>query len=315
MLALLSVLVISCVDKEPLVYEPGNVTAFFNLSGEISENDIPFGSGRVETEEYTIYGVQINSVSDGGEQSYAYGLFDDLNNFSLTLIEGNQYRGQVTAFQKGTAYGLATQETSEGIYIDMPFSRFLENQFIYDINSNISINSSFVDYFTDADSSKISVYSNPEIVRYLSQQIDFIGEDSISVDVEMLRANFGVQLFADSLTTGSLTLELSEAAPISIDQPNNESEMRILQMSNLYVIDDDSLFAQNQANATIYHKFVQDGDTISNPLFNGNIVFKRNFIKQIFVNVGGSESGKTTDGFNISFEEVEFQYDSLYIGG
>lgn len=294
------------------------ITMHFQIEGEIHTEDVSFANGRTMADSaYTIYAIQVNTItSNESSQPYAYGIFDQLDDLSISVINGNQYQAQATAFRKGTGYGLATYYSNNQIYLQAPLYKALENRFNYSNTDNIQPNDSWTQVFTSADSSNTSYHTRPEISRYISDKEPFNGQDSTTVYLDLIRANFGVQLLADSLNEGKIILQLQNAPTIVLSAPDSESSTHILQFNNLYTIQYNPENYQENIYTTIFHQQIVNGDTISNPLYDNDITFKRNFIKKIFVNVpSGGGSGGAESAFDITLEDVDMQYDSLYVGG
>ncbi|RED99450.1 hypothetical protein [Marinoscillum furvescens] len=316
LLAVIALLMMSCQQDVPDAPEGELVTMKLNLSDELKTRDIPFSDGRVASAtEYTVYGIQVNTVTNTGTQPYAHGVFDDTTGFEISVISGNTYEVSATAFQKGTGFGLYSSSNYDGsIYFSSPFYRELTNSFDYQNNSSISIYDSYTSTFTKSDSSSVAWHQRPEIDRYLSQYDQFIGAESTTLDVDLYRANFGVQIYADSLNEGKLVVNLQSAPSIELTTSNTFSDLKILQFRNLWNLQNAPDNYEEYVYTTIFHEKVVNGDTVTNPIYDNSILFKRNFIKQIYVTVPSEGSGGSA-GLNLRLEDVQFQYDSLFIGG
>ena len=112
-------------NDSPVVQEEKKMcTVNINVENIVKVEEQPMGRAEENTDLYLISFTKGSSYSN----NYAYGLFDNLSNISINLVEGDTYTIQASAV-KDAKNQIAS--TNEGFYAN-PFMVKLTNSFIYE---------------------------------------------------------------------------------------------------------------------------------------------------------------------------------------
>lgn len=195
-------------EEEPeIVTTPKEYTVSLGLVGEIVDiTESPL----TKATSNDLYGIRVYSYpasktinrdaypkagSGDGITPYAYGLFDDISNLTVKLLDGYKYDFVVTMVVDGKT---KISEYRDGEYkYGSPFRAALNNSFTYTTYNGL----------TDIGEGMIS---NPngclKADRYYGEVLDYVPTEDGTVAVDMKRIVFGLKFIAEGLTEGTLSI-------------------------------------------------------------------------------------------------------------
>ncbi len=286
-LALLACVGIAACDKNSDVVpdEPETYTVNLGWAGEIL--DVSYEPmTRAATDD--LYGIQVYSKpktagDDNDWNPYAYGLFDDPSNITITLAGGYKYRF-VASMVKDGKNRIVKNEREEYIH---PFNwTKLDNKFYYDSTHRL--------YMDSGDSSlQDGLYNRPNIERFYGELTDYIPEESnINAKIDMKRTSFGAKFVAGGklAVDGKLEIQIDKAPKMELALTAGDD-----QISDIFTF-------QYVKNAWAKDDYTEDiavnfmwirADGTEAPLGTHTITFKRNVTTVVKVNIdkdGNDES-------------------------
>lgn len=156
-----------------------------------------------------LYGIQVYVKPKANEtvsyQRYAYGLFDDVSDLSITLFDGYLYKFVATCVIDGkNKIGKNYNPNTGVINYYSPFGSYLQNKFIYDSSEGLySIN--YVSEYT-------SDVTNIQPDRYYGEMVNFDPSQAEEIDIEMLKCMAGMKLVVSGMTEGELIISFNNTA-------------------------------------------------------------------------------------------------------
>jgi hypothetical protein len=294
---------ISCSTSDDPTNEttttPKEYVISLGFSGEITSiEDTPL----TKAVSNNLYGIQVYLMPTNGTeyQPYAYGLFDDISNITIKLLEGYKYKFACTMVTDGKSK--IAHSSNDGY--DFPFLLFgehgsgptliIENKLI---SSKYEISS--IDNGSSGLAVDREVYNRPNIDRYYGAIADYIPVENSSVSIDMKRVSFGVKIIADGLTEGSLNISLDKAPSMTITYPNT-SVQDIFTFSNTYPYGmtwTQDGYTEKVSMTISWTK--ADGAVV--PLVTQDITFTRNKLTTITVKV---KDNSINNGVDISQESA-----------
>jgi hypothetical protein len=224
-MALLAIMLFStsCSSDDvvtPDSQEPKEYTVSIGLGGEILEiTQTPLS--RTEVAKNDLYGIQVFSKSKTGNANYvpfAYGLFDDVSNVSVTLTDNNFYKFQVTKIVDGKTKLMTEWDGKINGYCE-PFGRYSYHggSIVYACNNTITYSSTnsfsgldkgltFLDETNDEGS--VDTYHTPNTDRYYGEMTGYTPSQNGTISIEMKRSVFGMKVKADGLNDGYLEVSV-----------------------------------------------------------------------------------------------------------
>ena len=302
MLLLGSSTLFSCSNNEdelpPKEQEQTNqetYTISFNLGGEfISTSETPLS--RTEVTPKKIYGINVYYKKDGDTnyQNYAYGLFDNIKDMTISLIGGYKYKFECSMVRDDADIlyhedNLFYQpfHTSDRSYYGTP----LENMFHIEVSPteytpNIK---GLKQGDTRINTSSTTTYY-PKTDRFYGELTDYIPTKDGVVNIDLKRTAFGFKFIVTPPIDGTLAIYnyLIERYS-SIKVSANEST---LEYSSMYTFKDVYKCWQTESYSqdfTIELRWTRADGSLQT--FEKVITAKRNVLTTINVNVNGS----TTD--------------------
>ncbi|MCI1686282.1 MAG: hypothetical protein LKI65_01770 [Prevotella sp.] len=241
---------------------------------------------RAEAADSDIYGIQVYSCPDDTASNanstytyYAYGLFNDKSDMTISLLQGYKYRFACTMVVNGKNK-LANSYMNGYSEYGAPFGvenseAYLNNQFTYS-TSNYFVGLSY----GSAETNDYYFCERPNIDRYYGELTDFTPAENKTATILMKRAVFGAKFIAEGLTGGKLKISMSEAPDIYIAYPDTTVQ-NIFTFDNIY-----GAWAQDNYSETITVSISwtkADGAVV--PLATQDVTFKRNMLTTITVKV------------------------------
>ena len=303
-LALLVCVGIAACDKNSDVVpdEPETYTVKLGWAGEIL--DVSYEPmTRAATDD--LYGIQVYSlpksvepVYDSDWNPYAYGLFDDPNNITITLASGYKYRFVASMVKDGKN----RIYNHNGTY-HYPFMKTLDNKFYYDGNSEmILLNSGNTSLIDDDDYMGYSAYRRPNVERFYGELSDYIPEESnTNAKINMKRTSFGAKFVAGGklAVDGKLDIQINDAPNMELALTDGADEI-----SDIFSFHDvDAAWANNDytEDVAVNFKWIR-ADGTEAPMGTHTITFKRNKTTIVKFNI---EKDGNDESIGIEIDESE----------
>ena len=278
--------------------------------GQQETYEISFGMGNFETdvttrtgEPKTVYGINVyyDKEKDGVQNDiYAYGLFDNMNANSITLIGGYKYKFVCSLVRDADSklyYGPYSSNNFSGYA--MPFqltnssSTAVQNQFI---------TGSSVPYFTGLgngqaviQNSASSGYSTsgyyPSLERYYGEYADYVPKANDRVIIPLKRTFFGNKLIVNGVVDGTVNV----TCKIGSDNVWSKSGLTedFQSAGSIYSYKDvyKCWNEENNLPATVSYTYDSNRGDWWDLSGSKNITFKRNVMTTITINLTPDLSG------------------------
>lgn len=245
-----------------------------------------------------LYGIQVYSTPNGEkkESPYAYGIFDNIGNITVKLLEGYNYRFECTMVVDGVNKII----NLDGKYY-LPFSlkgddyvKPTLNGFIYDKGvyfSLLGIGAAQLKEFKKP-------YEVPQTDRYYGEYSNFKPKKDGTLTINMKRTVFGLKVIAEDLSDGELVISMPYALDLFISHPNTtiENILTFKSVSKAYHTEN-----YTELMPVIFSWKRSDGAII--PIASKEIAFKRNKLTTITIKVGDTS---INNGLNIDKELGEY---------
>lgn len=267
----------SCSNNDEVTSEDTPTKEYMvsiGFKGEITISEAPLS----RTSGNDLYGIQVYScpTTDNTDNytAYAYGLFDDLSQMTIKLIDGYKYKFVSTMVKDGKE----KIESYDNAY-SLPFTK--DGNVVLNIYNSFTYSSNNYLWHIDSGTSNMvdsPNYNHPNLNRYYGEHTGYTPTENGNVSINMLRTVFGLKVIANNLTDGTLNIAMAEAPEMSITHPTTEVEdiFTFYYVSQAYSTTDYS-----ETIATTFTWTKADGAVI--PLGTHDITFKRN--KQTIVTV------------------------------
>lgn len=222
----------------PEIQEPKEYTVSLNLAGDIIDvTQTPIS----RTYSGHLYGIQIYSKAKADGSTYtpfAWGLFDKVDNLTVNLLGGYQYKFVCTYIKDGgwkifgpTDYNSPT-DVAYTAY-SAPFNKKLTNIFTYSETEEMNgLGKGYSHILTDDEYYNYSYLNRPETERYYGEVVGFEPSESNSLSIDMKYTVFGCRFDVEGLNEGYITIQLEGAKPLLIEYPNTW-ESAIITFSNV----------------------------------------------------------------------------------
>lgn len=297
----------------PEQQEPKEYTVSLGLSGEILEiTQSPLS--RTEEEKNDLYGIQIYSKSKTGNADYvpfAYGLFDDVSDVSVTLTDNNYYKFQVTMVVDGKNKLAKTSSTgSQSLGYCEPFGTYYggSGSIVAICNNTLTLSTEWSTAFTGLnkgisylnetnDEGNNDTYHTPNTDRYYGEITNYSPSQNGTISIEMKRAVFGIKVKADGLNDGYLEVSVGGSPTMVLTSSSQEP-------TEIYTFQDLSAMFANPTDYTEslqliinWHKYSTD-DVVT--ITEGMVNFVR--LKQSYIKV--NLISETDNSFSITTENA-----------
>lgn len=227
---------LSQISEKPETYS--EVT--FSIDGECNTTEVPMRA--VASDKKDIYGITISQwVKDasGRPQSkpYAYGIFDDVSNLKVNLLDGYKYRVACTMVRNA----VDSLKTTDNNSLTRPFT-LDKNGIVYGKAENKFIVADQPDgtqkFLFDADNSKIETptqqnITRPYIMRYHGG-LDSIETNTTGNQLELYRRYFAVKFVANGLRENCrLEVQLDDSPKWILTPGKNETDYTCVSFKTL----------------------------------------------------------------------------------
>ena len=260
-----------------------------------------------------LYGIQVYSAPNNEEKTtwsnYAYGLFDNVDNVTVSLLKGFKYKFVATMVVDGKE---KLQNLGDGRY-HYPF--WIDGLGKYGRVENL-FNYSSAGSFKYIDDGYAYLQSgthyHPNTERFYGELIDYVPEESSNdkAKIHMKRTSFGAKFIAQGklAKAGRLEVLMTEAPVISIDLTQEKQHDDIYTFKNVKAAYDYQTgnYEEDIDVSINWHYDTEDGE-VTVPLGTHKITYKRNATTVVKINLentnveGGlgfelAETGAMVDG-------------------
>lgn len=176
-----------------------------------------------------LYGVQVSLRpvgTFGMYKAYAYGLFDDVSQMTVRLLDGYEYEFVATMVVNGKT----TIDNSQGYY-KAPFTLIWPSQRAKCENRFIEDGGNFFNRLGNGGTQLIEYgqeYPRPFADRYYGKVSEYVPQEGGSVSIIMNRAVFGVKFIAEGLTEGKLLIQMDAAPPLYITADGSQEVEKLV---------------------------------------------------------------------------------------
>ena len=303
-------------------------TISFNLGGEfISTSETPLS--RTEVAPKKIYGINVYYKKDGNTwyDNYAYGLFDNIQDMTISLISGYRYKFECTMIQNDNDI---IYHDKNGYY-GRPFMSGDNYNGDYNANTVTQLTNKFhvstttyrqLDYIkygtTDVCTESSFVRSNyPKTDRFYGELTDYIPTKDGVANIDLKRTAFGLKFIVTPPVDGKLYISSITTNDNSYHSINSNVEVsaddNILESSSMYTFYEvyECWQAENYTkDFTIRLKWKRANGATQT--FEEVITVKRNVMTTVNVNVNGgttdSSLGVKEDDTPMGNENVDMNF-------
>lgn len=263
-----------------------------------------------------LYGIQVYSAPNNEEKTtwsyYAYGLFDNVDNVTISLLKGFKYKFVATMVVDGKNKLI---NYSDGCF-HYPFwisgqnggRCFVENLFNYSSTDYFSTIDEGYSYLEGLNGS----FRHPNTERFYGELLDYVPEESSNdkAKIHMKRTSFGAKFIAQGklAKAGRLEIQMTSAPAISIDLAQEKQHDDIYTFGNVKAAYDYKTgnYEEDIDVSVNWHYDTEDGK-VTVPLGTHKITYKRNATTVVKINLentnveGGlgfelAETGAMVDG-------------------
>lgn len=263
-----------------------------------------------------LYGIQVYSAPNNEEKTtwskYAYGLFDNVDNVTISLLKGFKYKFVATMVVDGK------DKLSNKNYVGFNAPFWITGQYGRRCIVENLFNYSSTDYFFYLGSGETFLeglsgdFYHPNTERFYGELIDYVPEESSNdkAKIHMKRTSFGAKFIAQGklATAGRLEVLMTEAPAISIDLTQEKQHDDIYTFYNVKAAYDYQTgnYEEDIDVSINWHYDTEDGE-VTVPLGTHKITYKRNATTVVKINLentnveGGlgfelAETGAMVDG-------------------
>lgn len=316
--------------------QPEMVTVSFAVKGDVTIEEGPLPMSRAageETESTDLYKIicYYDKERDGKiDDGYGYGVFDNIEDMTISLLTGYKYRFFCTLVKDGKNKIYHYKGNYHFTEYFLPFADdgdYLENQF--------KLGYQYLDSDLDDLRSGISNIENrsdkiyyPQTDRYYGEVTDYSPKEGGVVNIELKRCVFGVKFVITGVTDGTFLFEVHDTKDYKysgIDRnPNSSYSTR--ESVKLFSAWNFDIKADTTFKETLYtyrrvfecwrdamtdkdysENFTLDmtwkrGNGVTQTLDPLTVTFKRNVLTTVNIRLNG---GDTNNSFNLDIEKDE----------
>lgn len=240
------------------------------------------------SESSDVYGINIYYSSNGSDYSnvYAYGLFDNIEDMTVSLLTGYYYKFVCSMVKNGKS----TLYNSSDVF----YYPFQNNSQLYTILDNKFVTGGSV-YLTGLASgnahligggapTETNYETTPGLDRYYGETTNYQPITGGSVDITLKRAVYGVKFIVNGMSDGIGYLSVSCPGVSLRTSKNCETDAVVRSFDNLR-----TCWSSGQATLPVNISYsmkglewVGDDGSLE---WNENVVFKRNYLTTVTINV------------------------------
>lgn len=280
--AMAVVAVVSCQKNalpETSDQEQEYVTVQLGMGGELDVTYEPMTRGNDNND---LYGIQVYSAPKDQENPswsyYAYGIFDDVNDLTVSLLKGFQYKFVATMVVDGKSkiyYSTFKNGYDDPFYVHGQGYDSLDNKFTYSASYCISCIDDGYSRLKDT-----YYYYRPNTDRYYGELVGYVPEDSSNdkAKIKMVRTSFQATFQAKGklAVTGQLEILMDEAPAVVLDLANEKKHSDYYTFQYVKKAHDNKNSYEEKIDVSInWYYQNEDGSTVAVPLGTHKITYPR----------------------------------------
>lgn len=285
----------SVVDKQDGIEIP------IVFSGDIQQSESAMSRAASSTND--LLGIQIyrrTAGSTGSWSAFAYGLYDHLDNLSVYLLLGYEYKAVATLIKNGKEV-LYNSNGNYGRYY--PFYNSNNDSYIrtsnkLEINTSYAMNSlNKINTTVSGSSSYVTIY--PRVDRLYGEVEGITPTNGTSINLDLKRVSFGLHCSVNGLEEGELTVRVENSSKTFLtlnDVGNGYS-------SNTYFYTFTNMISGAYEHLNSYYETLTVSVTHKHSIINiseelGTVDVKvyRNKVNNIKINLNATTSRSASDG-------------------
>lgn len=307
--------IVACNNNSEVVPdEPETYTVHLGWAGEILDVSYEPMATRAATDD--LYGIQVYSLpksadgtNDWDWNPYAYGLFDDPSNITITLAGGYKYRFMASMIKDGKNRLYKSSDK----YL-APFDATLDNKFYYDSEEEIGVGKSATVIIEG------NQYFRPNFERFYGVLSDYIpGESNTNAKIDMKRTSFGAKFVVDGklAVDGKLEIQIEDAPKMELALTDGADE--ISDIFTFYSVETAWAKDDYTEDVGVNFKWIR-ADGTEAPMGTHTITFKRNTTtivkfnidkdgndESLSIEIDESETGTMPDGDEVTINDGVMQ--------
>ncbi len=284
--AMAVVAVVSCQKNaipETSDQEQEYVTVQLGMGGELDITYEPMTRGNDNND---LYGIQVYSAPKDQEKPvwsyYAYGFFDDVNDITVSLLKGFQYKFVATMVVDGKSKIYLSNSANRyyyPFYISNIGFMALDNKFTYEAgNFMVYVG---LGYSSVIEGSSYECYDRPNTDRYYGELVGYVPEDSSNdkAKIKMLRTSFQATFQAQGklAVAGQLEIKMAKAPIIVMDLTKEKKHTDYYTFHNVKAAHDYKTgnYSEDIDVSINWYYQKEDGSTVTVPLGTHTIAYAR----------------------------------------
>lgn len=286
------------VGQEEPEKELKEYTVSLKMVGEVTTSEAPLA--RTETESTDLYGVQVYRKVNGFDvyNSFAYGLFDNVSDMKINLLEDSKYKFRVLYIKKGKDV-VDYKSIYYGSGYVGPFGHIGWNDNGYSITIGTECSNSYTWGGTFKDDLATGAYYEAD--TYYGEVSDYTPSVNGTVEIDLKHTVFGLQYAVTGITDGTVSVTIKKDShnffkktDIATDYT---SEEKIISFSEVY---NAWQYADNYTeNLTVSLSWTR-GVGVVQDLGTKTIQVKRNVMNVVRIQLGANDGSAT---FGITTED------------
>lgn len=300
------------ITPENPAQEQDAYTVQLGFGGEWDVTYEPLTRGKDNND---LYGIQVYSAPNNEEKTtwskYAYGLFDNVDNVTISLLKGFKYKFVATMVvdgknkidhnSNGWRFPFYLTDAVQGMCPITNLFQYSNTAYMYYLVDGLS-------YLSGIGGS----YHRPNTERFYGELLDYVPEESSNdkAKIHMKRTSFGAKFIAQGklAKAGRLEVLMTEAPAISIDLTQEKQHDDIYTFKKVKAAYDYQTgnYEEDIDVSINWHYDTEDGE-VTVPLGTHKITYKRNATTVVKINLentnveGGlgfelAETGAMVDG-------------------
>lgn len=307
------------LSKEQEENEQETYTISFDLGGEfISTSETPLS--RTEVISKKIYGINVYYKKDDNSsyQNYAYGLFDNIEDMTISLIGGYKYKFECSMVKNDVDTLYYKQQISGNIEYYAPFHKNYVNGYYSGVTLENKFNISTTTYarFVGLREGTINIDDRSGICRYpktdrfYGELTDYVPTKEGVAKIDLKRTAFGFKFVVTPPTDGTLSVDSYSINP-NIKISSNEDTVEMSSMYTFYDVYRCWEVEKYTEDFTIKLTWVRGNGATQT--FEKVVTAKRNVMTTININVNGSSTesslGIKEEDTPMGSENVDMNFD------
>lgn len=259
-------------------------------------------------ENNNLYGIQVYSTNTPDDKysysPYAYGLFNDINEAIITLLEGYSYKFVCSMLVNGkniVQYNSNMEYYYPFAYNENGYRRYtlLSNSFLYNTTIEFDGLNFGLCYFQEGD-----YYYYPNTDRYYGEISNFQPITNNTVKIVMKRTVFGVKFIAEGLTEGKIKIVMSYGTQLEPAKYINYSDIKH-EIEDIYTFNQvsEAFNRENYSEDIKTSIYWEKADGTEVPIaVNYTLTFTRKMMHTVRINLAGT-STKGESPISITLED------------